>query len=114
NLFPCVHTCNPEFTFTQAGIFYLRRKYLNMRIPSFLKNSLAISCICMMSFWMKAQCPDCTPDLSCSGSTNYPAVCPMTAEDATVGQYYEHTLTFYIPTNVTDPGTGISFTILSV
>ncbi len=61
-----------------------------------------------------AQCAECTPDSNCGGATNFPAVCPEQAADATAGEYYEQVLTFYIPNTVTDPGSGFEATIISV
>lgn len=61
-----------------------------------------------------SQCSECTPDTNCGGAANFPAVCPEQAADATTGEYYEQVLTFYIPNQVTDPGSGLEATIISV
>ncbi len=61
-----------------------------------------------------AQCNDCSPDTQCGGVTNFPAVCPQQAADATSGEYYEQVLTFYIPNQVTDPQSGLTATLISV
>jgi hypothetical protein len=61
-----------------------------------------------------AQCSDCVADLTCVGVDGFPAVCPDIAETAFTNTYYEQFLTFYIPSEVTDPGSGINATLLSV
>ncbi len=61
-----------------------------------------------------AQCNDCAADTNCGVGTNFPAVCPEQIADAVAGEYYEQTLTFYIPTTVVDPQSNIEATIISV
>lgn len=60
------------------------------------------------------QCPECTPDLTCTSDINFPSICPEVLPDATAGQYYESVMTFFLPTNVEDPGSGISATLNEV
>ena len=62
----------------------------------------------------KAQCPGCNPDLNCTVSPAFPTLCPQTAPDATVGQYYEQDFTFWMPANFTDPGSGFEVTLLQL
>jgi hypothetical protein len=61
-----------------------------------------------------SQCADCVADLTCVGVDGLPAICPDVAEVAFTNAYYEQFLTFYVPTQVTDPGSGIDATILSI
>jgi hypothetical protein len=61
-----------------------------------------------------SQCPDCTPDPNCVSADGFPALCPLTPDDATAGTYYEEQLTFFMPALITDPGTGIEATLISV
>jgi PKD repeat protein len=61
-----------------------------------------------------AQCSDCVTDLNCVGLDGFPAVCPAIADTAYTNSYYEEFLTFYIPSQVTDPGSGVDATLLSV
>ncbi|MCC6599119.1 MAG: T9SS type A sorting domain-containing protein [Crocinitomicaceae bacterium] len=61
-----------------------------------------------------AQCPVCTPDLSCVSPNNFPAICPQELPSATAGVYYEQNLTFYLPAVVDDPESGFQITLLSV
>lgn len=65
----------------------------------------------VMSF---AQCPTCIPDETCTSSNGLPAVCPAVQPNAVAGNYYEEQLTFYMPAEITDPGSGINATLLSV
>jgi Secretion system C-terminal sorting domain/PKD domain len=60
------------------------------------------------------QCSDCLIDSTCVGIDGFPAVCPDIAETAYTNAYYEQFLTFFIPTQVTDPGSGFDATLLSV
>ncbi|HEY8403482.1 MAG TPA: T9SS type A sorting domain-containing protein [Flavobacteriales bacterium] len=61
-----------------------------------------------------AQCEECTPDMTCGQGMNFPAVCPLEAQDATAGEYYEQTLTFFIPNSFVDPQSNLTVTLLSV
>lgn len=60
------------------------------------------------------QCALCEPDLECISADGFPAICPFEAPIGYTGEFYEHTLTFYIPTEVEDPGSGILATLLNV
>jgi hypothetical protein len=60
------------------------------------------------------QCPDCTPDPTCVSADGFPALCPLTPDDATAGEYYEEQLTFFMPALITDPETDIEATLISV
>ncbi|MBX7051022.1 MAG: T9SS type A sorting domain-containing protein [Flavobacteriales bacterium] len=67
-----------------------------------------------MSMVASAQCPTCIPDETCTSANGLPAVCPAVQPNAVAGSYYEEQLTFYMPTEITDPGSGINATLLSV
>jgi PKD repeat protein len=41
-------------------------------------------------------------------------MCPIVPPDATVGEYYSQQITFYLPANVNDPGSGIAATLVEV
>lgn len=79
-------------------------------------HTLALILLLLFTWNSKAltQCADCVADLNCVGVDGFPAVCPEVADIAFTNAYYEEFLTFYIPTQVTDPGSGIDATILSV
>lgn len=53
-----------------------------------------------------AQCPGCTIDLACTASPAFPTLCPTQPPDATAGQSYQADITFWMPANFDDPGTG--------
>jgi len=63
---------------------------------------------------MNAQCPTCTPDLTCTNTTGTPQICPAIPPNATTGAYYEQVMTFFIPTDVVDPSSGIEATLLQL
>ncbi len=56
----------------------------------------------------RAQCSTCTIDFSCSAVPAYPTLCPLQPTDAIAGVAYESDITFWMPTNFTDPGTGFA------
>ena len=61
-----------------------------------------------------AQCPTCAPDPTCTNTTGTPMICPAIPPNATTGVYYEQVMTFFIPTDVTDPGSGVNATLLQL
>jgi hypothetical protein len=63
---------------------------------------------------VNAQCPTCTPDLTCTNTTGTPQICPTTPPNATTGVYYEQVMTFFIPTDVVDPSSGVNATLLQL
>lgn len=56
----------------------------------------------------------CDPDLTCISTDGFPTICPFEAPIGYTGEPYEHTLTFYIPAEVDDPGSGITATLIDV
>jgi hypothetical protein len=65
-------------------------------------------------FSVNAQCPTCTPDLTCTNTTGTPQICPAIPPNATTGAYYEQVMTFFIPTDVVDPSSGVNATLLQL
>jgi hypothetical protein len=65
-------------------------------------------------FSVNAQCPSCAPDATCTNTTGTPMICPAIPSNATTGVYYEQVMTFFIPTDVVDPGSGIEATLLQL
>lgn len=61
-----------------------------------------------------SQCESCTPDSSCISTDGFPMMCPVIPPDATVGEYYSQQITFYLPANVNDPGSGIAAVLVEV
>jgi len=71
----------------------------------------------VLIFWANliyAQCPECTPDFTCTSAADFPSICPEVLPDATAGVYYESVMTFFLPANIVDPGSGISATLNQV
>ncbi|MCB0758892.1 MAG: PKD domain-containing protein [Flavobacteriales bacterium] len=62
----------------------------------------------------QAQCSTCTIDFSCGAVPAYPTLCPLQPADAIVGQAYESDITFWMPTNFDDPGTGVNVDFLQM
>lgn len=65
-------------------------------------------------FSANAQCPTCSPDPTCTNTTGTPMICPATPPNATTGVYYEQVMTFFIPTDVVDPSSGVNATLLQL
>lgn len=61
-----------------------------------------------------AQCADCTPDESCTNEVSFPQICPEVMPDATAGEYYETTLTFFLPPQIVDPESEITVSLDAV
>jgi len=78
------------------------------------KHILNILAICGFVFSGFAQCPTCSPDFSCTSVDGFPTICPAELPAGQAGEYYEQVLTFYLPTNITDPGSGIEATLLQI
>ena len=60
------------------------------------------------------QCSACEADPTCSSDNGFPTLCPATLPAATVGVFYEETITFFLPAEVVDPGSGITADLNSV
>lgn len=64
--------------------------------------------------WLAAQCPDCDPDNTCTSPDAFPTICPDALPDGTSGTYYEEVITFFMPAEVVDPGSGLTATLNSI
>jgi len=62
----------------------------------------------------QAQCPGCVINPACATLAPEGGLCPEVIPAATAGLAYDENITFYIPTNATDPSTGIDVTVLQV
>lgn len=60
------------------------------------------------------QCTACVADPTCSSDNGFPTICPATLPAATVGISYEETITFFLPAQVVDPGSGVTADLNSV
>lgn len=58
-----------------------------------------------------AQCPGCVINTGCSSSPAYPTICPDTLPDGMAGQPYSEDISFWMPTNFDDPGSGLALTL---
>lgn len=65
-------------------------------------------------FWLSAQCPDCDPDNTCTSEDAFPTICPEALPDGVSGTYYEEVITFFMPAEVVDPGSGLTATLNSI
>jgi hypothetical protein len=61
-----------------------------------------------------AQCPGCIVDPSCTANPAAPALCPTSLPDAPVNEAFDLDVTFFMPQNFTDPGTGLNVTLGSI
>ena len=66
------------------------------------------------SVFSKAQCPGCIVNPACTATPAAPALCPETLPDAIQGEPYEIDVTFFMPQQFTDPGSGFDVTLASI
>lgn len=64
--------------------------------------------------WGLAQCAPCEADPNCTSADGFPTLCPSVLPNATAGQDYETVITFFLPQEITDPGSGLVATLNSV
>jgi len=79
-----------------------------------LRVFLAFIAALSLSFASSAQCSTCTPDVSCSSPDGFPTMCPAELPHATVGVFYQEPVTFFMPTTIDDPGSGVTATLLEI
>lgn len=72
-----------------------------------------LTCLCSAAITF-GQCTDCTPDEACINDTNFPEVCPAVMPAATSGEAYDEQMTFYLPSQVTDPESGVTVDLMEV
>jgi len=58
-----------------------------------------------------AQCPGCVIDYSCIVSPAKPTLCPDTLPSGYAMQYYDEDVTFYMPAQFVDAGSGLNVTL---
>ncbi len=70
----------------------------------------------MLASPLRAQCDGCVANVSCSVDPAYPTLCPTQPPDATAGEPYSSDITFWLPVNFTDPGTGfnVDFMLMTI
>lgn len=61
-----------------------------------------------------AQCAECVADPACTSTDGFPTICPATLAEGATGEWYEETLTFFLPEDIVDPGSGVTASLLSI
>lgn len=69
---------------------------------------------CLFAINSEAQCTTCIPDSTCISADGFPMMCPLTPPDAIVSEYYSENITFYLPSEVNDPASGVNATLVEV
>ncbi len=85
-----------------------------MAFSTFQKTLVLITYTFLVSLYSVAQCPTCTPDLTCISTDGLPSVCPAVQPNGTAGTYYEEQLTFFMPATLTDPTSGALVTLIDI
>ncbi len=84
-------------------------------VKSNLKNALLAGLIVVAwSGQVTAQCNACEADPNCTSSDGFPTLCPLELPSGTAGEPYETVITFFLPAEITDPGSGLVATLNSV
>lgn len=76
---------------------------------TFCATSLLLHCVTTA-----AQCPGCQINFGCTSNPAYPTLCPLQPPDAVSGQPYTTDITFWMPANFDDPGTGFNVDFLQM
>ena len=86
---------------------------MNARLPYI---ALALGLGAMHASPLRAQCPGCIANMACTADPAYPTLCPVQPPDATAGEPYAADITFWLPNNFTDPGTGfnVDFVLMTI
>ncbi len=78
--------------------------YMKKIIPFFLF-------LCFVGLLANAQCPGCVIDYGCTVLPAKPTLCPDTLPPGAALQYYDEDVTFYMPAEFTDAGSGMDVTL---
>ncbi len=73
-----------------------------------------LSVLLLSPIALAAQCAECTSDPSCTSTDGFPTICPANLPAGTTGEPYEETLTFFLPQDIVDPGSGLTAALNSV
>jgi hypothetical protein len=60
---------------------------------------------------IQAQCPGCITNTTCTATPAKPTLCPDTLPEGYALQYYDEDITFYMPSQFVDQGTGFNVTL---
>lgn len=63
---------------------------------------------------LHGQCPACAINATCFAEPAYPTLCPAQPPDGTAGEAYSTDITFWLPANFDDPGTGFNVDFLQM
>lgn len=75
---------------------------------------LSVFLLCLFAGQARAQCAACEVDPDCVSADGFPTICPSSLPAGVAGEAYEAFITFYIPQEIADPGSGLVATLLSV
>ena len=59
----------------------------------------------------QSQCPGCAINFSCTANPAYPTICPDTLPPGMAGQTYSEDISFWMPAQFNDPGSGMDVTL---
>ena len=77
-----------------------------------LKRSfLLIIALLFSIIFVNAQCPGCVTNTACTVSPAYPHICPDTLPEGMANQPYSTDVSFWMPTNFVDVGSGVTVTL---
>ena len=79
-----------------------------------MARTLCFTASLLSCFTADAQCPGCQINFGCTVNPAYPTLCPLQPVDATSGQPYSADITFWMPVNFDDPGTGFNVDFLQM
>ncbi|MFZ1688361.1 MAG: PKD domain-containing protein [Flavobacteriales bacterium] len=79
-----------------------------------LMRAIGSTASLLYCFSATAQCPGCQINFGCTVNPAYPTLCPLQPADATSGQPYSADITFWMPVNFDDPGTGFNVDFLQM
>lgn len=74
-------------------------------------KKLYIFLLIILPFQFYAQCPGCSIDMSCAATPAKPTMCPDTLPPGTALEYYDQDVTFYMPAQFVDQGSGLNVTL---
>lgn len=79
-----------------------------------MKKLLLLTIFGLNQLTTMAQCPGCIVDPACTANPAAPALCPSSLPDAPVNEAFDLDVTFFMPQNFTDAGTGFDVTLGSI
>ena len=75
-------------------------------------RAAAMAALLLSPILLSAQCPGCAVNVDCFADPAYPTLCPAEPPQATAGVAYSADITFWLPANFDDPGTGFNVEFL--